>query len=202
MALYTTRQKYRRPDLRLLHGPNDDLLGAIGLYIKTHVLLPILTFLSDHKPEAEVSPEAADRLESTLSHLYGRSVNGEEIPFVEFRDALRQAAGLICSSSKPRLSVVHYLVALPFRIFTKETIKLGVSLWLGVIHENPSIEPRVLAEVVEAWERSIQCRQGLFDPEFGYVISLNPFVARLLLTDSAVLIPCTRRLNFFQQIKL
>ncbi|KAJ5217499.1 uncharacterized protein N7469_011124 [Penicillium citrinum] len=191
MALYTTRQKYRRPDLRLLHGPNDDLLSA-----------------TDHKQEAEVSPEAADRLESTLARLYGRSVNGEEIPFVEFRDALRQAAGLICSSSKPRLSVVHYLVALPFRTFTKETIKLGVSLWLGVIHENPSIEPRVLAEVVEAWERSIQCRQGLFDPEFGCVDPMHAKI-ELLPTDKALMLknqqdaqntlsPHMRVLQFFE----
>lgn len=154
------------------------------------------------KPEAEISPESADRLEATLSHLYGRSVNEEEIPLVEVRDVLRQAAGLICSSSKPRLSVVHYLVALPFRIFTKETIKLGVSLWLGVIHENPSIEPRILAEVVEAWERSIQCRQGLFDPSFEYVIL---FRARSdtteILTASDVLIQCTQRSSCSQQTK-
>lgn len=95
-------------------------------------------------------------------------MKGEEIPLVEVRDALRQAARLICSSSNPRLSVVHYLVALPFQIFTKDTIKLGVSLWLGVIHENPSVEPRILAHVVEAWDKSIQRRQGLFDPTFEY----------------------------------
>lgn len=117
----------------------------------------------------EIPAESAEELEDTLARLYGNSANGDDIPLAEVRDVLRQAAGLICSCSKPRLAVVHYLVALPFQIFTKETIKLGVSLWLGVIHENPSIEPRILAEVVEAWERSIHRQKGLFDPTFGYV---------------------------------
>lgn len=191
MALYTTRQKYRRPDLRLLHGPNDDIFGTSG-----------------HLPEPEITPESADRLESTLSHLYGRSVNGEDIPLIQVRDVLRQAAGLICSSSKPRLSVVHYLVALPFRIFTKETIKLGVSLWLGVIHENPSIEPRILSEVVEAWERSVQCRQGLFDPSFGCDDPMHAKI-ELLPTDKTLMLkqqqdaqntlsPHMRVLQFFE----
>jgi phosphatidylinositol 4-kinase len=185
MALYTTRQKYRRPDMRLLHGPNYDLFGTSG-----------------HPPEAEMSPESADRLEATLSQIYGRSVNGEDIPLIEVRDLLRQAAGLICSSSKPRLSVVHYLVALPFRIFTKETIKLGVSLWLGVIHENPSIEPRILSEVVEAWERSVQCRQGLFDPSFEYVPLPHEKVSTKILTALDVLTQCMPRSSFFQLTKL
>lgn len=120
------------------------------------------------KPEVDFSTESAHSLEYSLARLYGRSMKGDNIPLGEVRDALREAARLICSSSNPRLSVVHYLVALPFQIFTKETIKLGVSLWLGVIHENPSIEPRILAHVVEAWDKSIQRRQGLFDPTFEY----------------------------------
>ena len=116
-----------------------------------------------------VETEIVDDLDNSLYRLNKRIADGADIPLLEVRTALRQAAASICSSSKPRLSIVHYLVSLPFQIFTKETIKLGVSLWLGVIHENPSIEPRVLAEVVEAWERSIQRRKGLFDPDFGYV---------------------------------
>lgn len=138
--------------------------------------MPIPRKSDNHVPgrklEVEIPAESVDDLEDNLARLYGLSANGDDIPLVEVRDVLRQAAGLICSCSKPRLSIVHYLVALPFQIFTKETIKLGVSLWLGVIHENPSIEPRVLAEVVEAWERSIHRQKGLFDPTFGYVFTV------------------------------
>lgn len=191
MALYTTRQTYRRPEASLLDGSFGDVFGNLG-----------------RKPSANIPPESADDLEYSLSRLYERSMKGDNIPIGEVRDILRQAAGLICSSSKPRLSVVHYLVALPFQIFTKETIKLGVSLWLGVIHENPSVEPRILAEVVEAWERSIQRRQGLFDPTFGYLDPLHTKI-ELLPTDKALMLkkqqkaqntlsPHSRVLQFFE----
>lgn len=146
---------------------------TLGLVVGQSVLSLVnvytdpLQFLG-RKSEVDFSIESANTLEYSLARLYGRSMKGDEIPLGEVRDALRQAARLICSSSNPRLSVVHYLVALPFQIFTKDTIKLGVSMWLGVIHENPSVEPRILAHVVEAWDKSIQRRQGLFDPTFEY----------------------------------
>ncbi|OQD76940.1 hypothetical protein PENDEC_c003G05071 [Penicillium decumbens] len=191
MALYTTRQKYRRPEATSLDGSGEDIFGTVG-----------------RQPSAGISTESAENLEHSLARLYERSMRGGHIPLVEVRDVLRQAAGLICSSSTPRLSVVHYLVALPFQIFTKESIKLGVSLWLGVIHENPSIEPRILAEVVEAWERSVQRRQGLFNPSFGYLDPLHTRI-ELLPSDKALMLkkqrkaqdtlsPHSRVLQFFE----
>ncbi|KAJ5193019.1 hypothetical protein N7449_009161 [Penicillium cf. viridicatum] len=191
MALYTTRQKYRRPEIPSLGGLKGDNCSG---YVE--------------QPRVNISPESADSLENTLSRLYGRSIAGEEIPLVEVRDVLRQAAGLICSTSKPRLSVVHYLVALPFQIFTKETVKLGVSLWLGVIHENPNTEPRILCEVIEAWERSIKRRKGLFDPTFEYLDPLHTKI-ELLPTDKDLMLrmqqkaqdtlsPHLRVLHFFE----
>ncbi|KAJ5114569.1 hypothetical protein NUU61_000328 [Penicillium alfredii] len=196
MALYTTRQKYRRPDMPPVNGLEGEVFGNQAWRPKGRNI------------GAELRPESAENLEHALSGLYQRSINGDDIPLIEVRDALRQAAGLICSSSKPRLSVVHYLVALPFQIFTKEVIKLGVSLWLGVIHENPSTEPRILAEVVESWERSIQRRKGLFDPSFGYLDPLHTKI-ELLPTDKALMLkkqqkaqdtlsPHMRVLQFFE----
>ncbi|KAJ5566247.1 hypothetical protein N7535_007885 [Penicillium sp. DV-2018c] len=191
MALYTTRQKYRRPDMPSLGALDGESYGGYA-----------------DRPRINLLPESADSLEESLSHLYGRSLAGEDIPVVEVRDVLRQAASLICSCSKPRLSVIHYLVALPFQIFTKETIKLGVSLWLGVIHENPSTEPRILCEVIEAWERSMKRRKGLFDPSFDYLDPLHTKI-ELLPTDKELMLrmqqeaqdtlsPHLRVLHFFE----
>ncbi|KAJ5730120.1 uncharacterized protein N7483_004628 [Penicillium malachiteum] len=191
MALYTTRQKYRRPEV-----PSSPVLKN--------------EFQLTETPNTEASSEheSADEIDQALSALYGRSMDGEDIPLLEVRDVLRQAAALICSSSKPRLSVVHHLVALPFQIFNKDIIKLGVSLWLGVIHENPNIEPRILAEVVEAWERSVQRRKGLFDTSFDYTDPLHTQI-ELLPTDKASMLrkqensqntlsPHLRVLQFFE----
>lgn len=110
--------------------------------------------------------ETVKNVESTLSQLYERTYTDGEVPIDELREALRRAAALLCNSNDSQPSIIHFLVGIPFRLFTKESIKLGVSLWLGVIHENPRTEPRILAEVAEAWERTIRRKRGMFDPSF------------------------------------
>ncbi|KAJ5232588.1 hypothetical protein N7468_005544, partial [Penicillium chermesinum] len=191
MALYTTRQKYRRQDMSLSDIPENEF-----------------RLTDSPRVELTTNSDSADKLESSLAQLYARSIDGQDITLPEVRSVLRQAAALICNSNKPCLAVVHYLVALPFQIFTKEVIRLGVSLWLGVIHENPNIEPRVLAEVVEAWERSIQRKKGLFDPlfkqpdPFQTVIETQPTdKASMLRTQNKaqeIISPHSRILQFFE----
>lgn len=101
-----------------------------------------------------------------MARLYERTSVKADVSTGELREALRKAAALLCSSHDTQPSIIHYLVAIPFQVFTKESIKLGISLWLGVIHENPRTEPRILVEVAEAWERTIQRKKGIFDPSF------------------------------------
>lgn len=143
LAQYTTRQKYRHSDTfsvnRLQMGASRDNAG----------------------PE-----ESTEGLEKMLCGLYQRVNRGERVSNGEIRDALRRGAAVLCSSSHVHPLIAHYLVALPFRVFSKELIRLGVSLWLGVIHENPRTEPRILVEVLEWWERSVEHGKGLFDPSF------------------------------------
>ena len=117
----------------------------------------------------DASVEAVD-IENILSQLYKRLATEANVSIAEVRDPLRRAAALLSDSNEIRPSVIHFLVNLPFEIFTDESIKLGISLWLGVINENPRAEPRILVEVEEAWERSIQRRKGLFDPSFEYAV--------------------------------
>jgi len=79
---------------------------------------------------------------------------------------LRQAAAILCSGKNAKPSIVHYFVALPFQIFSKESMSMGVSLWLGTMNENPEIESRIMVEVMEGWEETIRRRRGLFNPSF------------------------------------
>lgn len=105
-------------------------------------------------------------VENILSRLFEKAIMGNDLSIIEVRDPLRRAAALLCSSAEVRPHIIHYLVSLPFEMFTEESIKLGISLWLGVINENPRAESRILVEVEEAWEKTIQRRKGLFDPSF------------------------------------
>lgn len=101
---------------------------------------------------------------TALAHLEARLLSKKETPLVEVRAILRRAAALLCRSKRDESAVVHHLVSIPFAMFTKQSIKLGASLWLGVINENPRLEPRLLTEIVLQWELTIQRRLGLFNP--------------------------------------
>ncbi|KAI2785842.1 hypothetical protein POX_h09604 [Penicillium oxalicum] len=191
MALYTARQKYRRPDDSSLDHQTGQLSVISGLSSNSDLRSRIMLTCDFFLVLKVIANSPANRLLIW------------SIPLLEYT-----AARIICSSISPRLSIVHYLVALPFQMFSKETMKLGVSLWLGVIHENPSVEPRILAHVVEAWDKSIQRRQGLFDPTFEYLDPLQTKI-ELLPSDKAAMLrkqqiaqdtlsPHLRVLQFFE----
>lgn len=96
------------------------------------------------------------------THLEHRTRGQSQLPIGEMRDILRRAAALLCKSTTDQSALVHLLVSVPFAMFTKQSIKLGISLWLGVINENPQMESRILAEVAERWEDTVNRRMGAF----------------------------------------
>lgn len=110
--------------------------------------------------------ESTANLEEKLSNLYDRVSTKNNVPMKELGSALRRAAASLSSNDCPQPSIIHYMVALPFRIFSKQSIQLGISLWLGVIHDNPRTEPRILVEVMSCWERTVEQKKGLFNPSF------------------------------------
>ncbi|KOC13801.1 putative phosphatidylinositol 4-kinase (STT4) [Aspergillus flavus AF70] len=168
MAQYTTRQKYRYPDTQLSK--------FLGWENSPRINAPVLFQLKSN-----------DVVENRLSFLYEQISLGNEVSFLEVRDWLRKAAALLCCGGDHHPSILHYLVSLPFEIFSTESINLGISLWLGAIHENPIVEPKILVEVAEAWEKTILRKKGLFDPSFDYV---DPLYAKieLLPSDKALML--------------
>jgi phosphatidylinositol 4-kinase len=105
-------------------------------------------------------------IERALAGLELRSTRDKRIPIDVPRNILRRAAALLCSGREVQPSIVSHLVNIPFQLFTIESINMGISLWLGVIHENPKTESRTLVEVAQAWERTIRRKQGIFNPSF------------------------------------
>lgn len=103
---------------------------------------------------------------SSLAELENIISQGHHVSLLTVRDRLRKAASLLCQFSTTPATVVSYLVNIPFQIFTEDSINMGVSLWLGVIHENRKAEPRIVSEVAEAWEGTMERKLGIFDPNF------------------------------------
>ena len=151
VAQYTTRQEYRYAealpdhDAEWLHFMQlDGRRGSVA-------------------SKTEKDYEDAN---TVLAHLEARTLKHKYIPIGELRDILRRAAALLCRTKKDECAIVHHLVGIPFAIFTKQSIKLGISLWLGVINENPRMEPRILMEVAQQWEGTIQRGLGAFNAKF------------------------------------
>ncbi|KAI9890041.1 MAG: phosphatidylinositol-4- kinase [Vezdaea aestivalis] len=160
IAQYTTRQEYRHSDPTPDHG-ND-----------------WLEFMRLDRTEPEGTKNGrleVDDIKSVLVNLEARTVTKKFVSNSELRDVLRRAAALLCRSKEDRCAIVHQLVGIPFTIFTKHSIKLGISLWLGVINENPMMEPRVLVEIAENWERSVRQKVGIFDDRIRHV---DPFFVK------------------------
>lgn len=153
MAQYTTRQEYRYADIP---EHDTDWMPFMGVNGSANGVDP------KSARTAGVNEEAA----AILAELERRTSQGKYISIGELRDVLRRAAALLCRSKKTQSAIVHHLVYIPFGIFTKASIKLGISLWLGVIHENPRMEPRLLTEIAQAWESTIDRRIGIFSKQF------------------------------------
>jgi len=159
MAQYTKRQEYRYSEA--LPDQSLEWLSFMRLDRRSSFL-----------PAAE--NESADAL-TALSHVEKRILGRKATSLSDVRDILRRAAALLCRSEHDECSVVHYLVSIPFAMFTKQSMKLGVSLWLGVMNENPRMEPRILAEIAQQWEFSIQKKLGLFNRS---ITNPDPFFLR------------------------
>lgn len=169
IAQYTTRQKYRYPGMHSsgnLPGSRKSANGRQHKCLSLH-FRGTDACLDSHLPFAVPSSiNPLEHVERTLSHMCNLAGSGGEVLLSEAREILGQAAAILCAHENPPASLTYYLVTLPFEMFSRESMSLGISFWLGVINENPRVEPKVLVEVMSAWERSIERQKGLFDPSF------------------------------------
>ncbi|EEP82937.1 hypothetical protein UREG_07802 [Uncinocarpus reesii 1704] len=151
--------------------------------------------LSDHRlangaGSESFLPDTEDICE-TLSGLESQISQQKKIPLDTPRNVLRRAAARLCNRADCEPSLISHLVNIPFQIFTKESIKMGISLWLGVINENPETQPRIIVEVAQAWERTLRRKKGIFDPSFNAVTKLQRKAQNIIS-------PHLRLLQFFE----
>lgn len=116
-----------------------------------------------HTPGQVLTANDIGNMTTALAHLHDRILKHQDVPFGELRDVLRRAAAVLCRVKESQCSIARSLVEIPFAAFTKNAIKLGISLWMAVINEKPSMETRILIEVAANWEASVRKRIGIFD---------------------------------------
>jgi phosphatidylinositol 4-kinase len=161
MAQYTTRQGYRHVNG---NGKLTDLKDW-NLVDHNGASRSVTTDL-----DAEI---ISGRKELVL--LEARLKNHEHVAFSTVRENLRNAAGILSRITFDTAPLIRGLVSIPFILFTKESIQLGISLWLGVAKENPSLEARILVEVAAGWEASVRLHKGFFNQANNHI---DPFYVK------------------------
>lgn len=150
IAQYTTRQEYRQND-----RVNDEDWALVDY--------------SGSSQAAEIEIRPGEIEEAVKLRILSRRLHKHErVPFSEVRDTLRNAAGILTKGSCDRTPLISDLVGIPFIIFTKQSINLGISLWLGIVKENPALESRVLIEIASGWESSVRLKKGFFNASFQH----------------------------------
>lgn len=154
---YTMRQEYK-----FLDGVNDHEEEWLGNGT-TNATAP--SYLSRSLQDAT----------NLLVDLENRTLNHKHVTIAELRDILRRAAALLCRVKTDQSPIVRHLVGIPFAVFSKQSIKLGISLWTSVAKENPRMESRILVAIAENWETTVRKRRGIFSPALHHA---DPFYGR------------------------
>lgn len=147
---YTVRQVYRN--------------GEPGIAPGTETRRP-LTFAALGHPGLLSSP-STDSLQRLIAQMEGKDYTVGHVPTADVRDMLRKAATLICSSEREQGTLIRHLVGLPFAVFTKNAIKVGMLLWTGVMGEKPELSSRMLGEIARNFEMTVDRKMGLFAEHF------------------------------------
>ncbi|QRV86070.1 phosphatidylinositol 3- and 4-kinase [Ceratobasidium sp. AG-Ba] len=98
----------------------------------------------------------------------------------DLRRLLFRCAAVLMALPAPDLDLLHYLVAVPFAVFTPATISTGIDAWTWLIGERKDIEISLMLEFNTAWASTIKLKKGLFsgrmdfsDP-FKHPVQYNP----------------------------
>ena len=160
IAQYTVRQEYKYAEALLEYDQEWQSLLKLN---------------SSHERALVRFGQDVHDSEAVLEVMERRATEGKFISTGELRDVLRRAAALVCRSKQDHTALVQHLVRIPFAILTKQSIKLGISIWLGVINENPRMETRVFGEIIQCWEEAVRKGWGVFDRRLQY---LDPFFVK------------------------
>ncbi|KDE03986.1 hypothetical protein MVLG_05555 [Microbotryum lychnidis-dioicae p1A1 Lamole] len=112
---------------------------------------------------ADTSRDAIlDELEALAEQLDQHKMH---VKLVDIRALLYRSGGHLVKAQSPDPDILQQLVHLPARIFTDVVIEIATEVWTWVVDARPELEPRLMVEVAEAWQSTIQRRQGLFSCE-------------------------------------
>ncbi|KAF2156780.1 phosphatidylinositol 3 [Myriangium duriaei CBS 260.36] len=156
VAQYTMRQQYRAID---------------SMFDQESESFPLRSYASKIMHET-LEEEVLDAVR-TLREFSNRLSNQGTVTLAELRPALNKAAAVLCRADVHNRELVSLLVRVPCQIWTRDSIKVAVSLWMGVLRENARFESQILLEVLTQHELNLRTGRTSFpattqnDPFYG-----------------------------------
>ncbi|KIJ17012.1 1-phosphatidylinositol 4-kinase, partial [Paxillus involutus ATCC 200175] len=115
-------------------------------------------------PSADI-PALKEKMADTMNAIRGKT---SPLTIQDLKRLLFRCAATLISLEKCEYSLVHYLVTLPFEVFTPAAIAAGIEVWTWVIAEKPVVEVALMCEVLSAWFGTVRDRKGVFSQTLNY----------------------------------
>ncbi|PWY97959.1 hypothetical protein BCV70DRAFT_202448 [Testicularia cyperi] len=127
-------------------------------------------------PSTTMSPssiaECRQQLASIAQNVGQRK---KPLPFAELRRLLYRSAALVVALPEPDYELLHFIVSIPFLVFTPEAISTACQVWTWVIGSRPEVETKVMVELTLGWAMSAKARRGIFSAN---LTSKHPFLRK------------------------
>ncbi|KAI8142097.1 hypothetical protein BJV82DRAFT_617170 [Fennellomyces sp. T-0311] len=105
---------------------------------------------------------------AVLQEMFEDAKNNRSISTKRLSRVMLRTAAAIVSLKKVHPDLVSYLVRIPVRIFTPESIEIATGVWNWVLVERPDVEKRLMVEMLGMWRWAHRHRKGLFSPRFSF----------------------------------
>ncbi|KIK92048.1 hypothetical protein PAXRUDRAFT_830328 [Paxillus rubicundulus Ve08.2h10] len=115
-------------------------------------------------PSADI-PVLKVKMADTMNAIRGKT---SLLTVHDLKRLLFRCAATLISLEKCEYSLLHYLVTLPFEVFTPAAIAAGIEVWTWVIAEKPVVEVALMCEVLSAWFGTVRDRKGVFSQTLNY----------------------------------
>lgn len=127
-------------------------------------------------PTNTMSPASVAACRTQLAALSNDvSVKRKALPFAELRRLLYRTAALVVALPEPDYELLHFIVSIPFLVFTPEAISTACQVWTWVIGARPEVETKIMVELTIGWAMSARARKGVFSSSLS---TKHPFLRK------------------------
>lgn len=127
-------------------------------------------------PTTTMSPASVDECRKQLADISSDIQKRKKtISFAELRRLLYRSAALVVALPEPDYELLHFIVSIPFLVFTSEAITTACQVWTWVIGERPEVETKIMVEIATGWGQTAKARKGIFS---NALTSKHPFLRK------------------------